>query len=421
MLATLRQRDFGLLWFGGLISLTGSWVLQVALPFHVYQITGSALAAGAMAIAHTLPAVLLGSLAGVFVDRWNRKWTMVAANLVQGLLLLPLFWVRSAEWVWVVYLVAVTESAVTQFFAPAENTLLPRLVPGERLVAANSLNVLNNSLAVIVGPAVGGVLMGTAGLTTVVLLNTATYLIAGVMISMIHEPAGADAGLSRPHVSGAVVLTTTWGSLWREWSGGLRVARGKREIAGVFLATATSSLGEGILGVLLIPFLELLGGGAREFGWLLTIRGIGGLIGGLLVGHLGGRLRPSILFPLSLAVIGGLGLVMFNLPVLLVALAVLFLWGIPAIGAQVGSQTLLQTKVGNQYQGRVFGAYGTTSAFLLLGGQGLAGALGSRFSTVSLLNVDACLYVLAALIALVMLRGAVDGSEMSKRPRAVPG
>lgn len=412
MLTTLRQRDFALLWFGGLISLTGSWVLQVALPFHVYQITGSALTAGVMVIAHTLPAVLLGSLAGVFVDRWNRKRTMIVVNLIQGLSLVPLFWVRSSEWVWLVYLVAFTGSAVSQFFAPAENALLPRLVSGEHLVTANSLNALNNNLAMLVGPAVGGLVMGMVGLTGVVFLNSASYVIAAVLISLVACSSELETEACRAPFSRGWASMTTWADVWREWLAGLRTVRMNRSVAGVFIATGAVALGEGILGVLLIPFLELLGGGVQEFGWLLTIRGIGGLVGGFIVGHMGNRLKPTALFPLSLAAIGGLGLVMFNLPVLLIALVILFLCGIPAMGAQVSSQTLLQTKVDAQYQGRVFGAYGTTTALLLLGGQGLAGALGACLGTVPMLNANACLYISAALIALVMLRGVVARNEV---------
>jgi len=137
-----------------------------------------------MAIAHTLPAVLLGSVAGVFVDRWDRKRTMAVANLLQGLLLLVLLTVRSLEWVWLVYLVAFCESAIAQFFGPAESALLPRLVTQEHLVPANSLNALNNNLAMLAGPAIGGALMGTLGLTSVVLLNSVSYLAACVMISL---------------------------------------------------------------------------------------------------------------------------------------------------------------------------------------------------------------------------------------------
>lgn len=204
-----------------------------------------------------------------------------------------------------------------------------------------------------------------------------------------------------------------WGNMWRDWLTGLQTVKRNRVVAGVFIAAGAVALGEGILGVLLIPFLESLGGGVQEFGWLLTVRAIGGLIGGLLVSHIGNRVSPTTLFPLSLVAIGGLGLVMFNSPLLLVALVTLFLMGIPATGAQVSSQTLLQTGANPRYQGRVFGAYGATTAFLLLGGQGLAGALGAYLGTVPMLNTNACLYILAALLASAMLQGVAEGATGS--------
>ena len=153
MLATLRQRNFGLLWSAGLISLAGDWMLRIALPIYVYQLTGSALATSTMLIAGMLPDLLFGSIAGVFVDRWDRKRTMVICNLLLAIGLLPLLAVRSAEQLWLLYLVAFCESTIAQFFGPAENALLPQLVSEDQLVAANSLNSLNNSLARLIGPA----------------------------------------------------------------------------------------------------------------------------------------------------------------------------------------------------------------------------------------------------------------------------
>ena len=105
MLAVLRQRNFALLWFGQLISLTGDYVLIVALPFYIYQITGSALATGVMFLVQALPSLFLGSLAGVFVDRWNRRWTMIAANLARAGILLLLLFVHSRDLLGVIYIV----------------------------------------------------------------------------------------------------------------------------------------------------------------------------------------------------------------------------------------------------------------------------------------------------------------------------
>src|SRR5215210_3033764 len=95
MLAVLRQRSFFLLWSGGVLSVIGDFFLFVALPFFVYERTGSALATGAMFIAQTLPRLIFGSVAGVFVDRWDRKKTMVIADLSRALIVLPLLLVAA--------------------------------------------------------------------------------------------------------------------------------------------------------------------------------------------------------------------------------------------------------------------------------------------------------------------------------------
>src|SRR5262245_949693 len=100
----LRRRNFALVWTGGLISLTGDWVLFVGLPLYVYDRTGSALATGAMLLARLLPMVLLGSVAGVFVDRWDRRRTLIVANLLLAAGLLPLLAVTGP--LWPVYAVA---------------------------------------------------------------------------------------------------------------------------------------------------------------------------------------------------------------------------------------------------------------------------------------------------------------------------
>lgn len=185
MLAVLRQRDFALLWVGGLISLAGDWVLITALPFSLYERTGSALAASALLMVYLVPSFLLGSVAGVFVDRWDRRRTMVVADFSRGALLLLLLLPRTGDRLWLTYAVAFCQSAIGAFFGPAENALLPTLVDEAHLVPANALNALNNNLARLLGPPIGGVLFGLLGLNGVVLLDSASYGISGALIALI--------------------------------------------------------------------------------------------------------------------------------------------------------------------------------------------------------------------------------------------
>src|SRR5258705_563415 len=159
-LAPLRQRNFGLLWWAGMISITGNWALNIALPISVLRLTGSPAAVSATVAASLFGNVLAGSFAGAYVDRWDRKRIVVVVNLLQVLVLLPLLLVDSADRIWIVVVVAFTETVLTQFFQPAENALLPRLVAAEHLTAANALNTLNNNIGRLLGPAVGGLVAG---------------------------------------------------------------------------------------------------------------------------------------------------------------------------------------------------------------------------------------------------------------------
>jgi Na+/melibiose symporter-like transporter len=419
MLSTLRQRNFALLWFGGLISLAGDWVLFIALPIYVYTLTGSTLATSAMFIAEMIPNLLLGSIAGVFVDRWDRKRTMIVANLLLALGLLPLLAVQSAQQLWIVYSVAFVESAIAQFFKPAESALLPQLVGEEHLVAANSLNALNQNLARLVGPALGGVIAGLLGLPGVILIDAASFLIAGALIALIsgRPTRASQSSEATPDAVGA------WVAVWREWLAGLRLVRRERPILIVFVMLAITSLGEGIMGVLFVVFVKrVLGGGALELGWLMSAQAVGGLIGGLLVGSAGRIFAPARLIGLSGVLFGAIDLAIFNYPAfvpgIVLGLILFVVVGIPGVGFATGVNTLLQTTVADQYRGRIFGALGTTQGLLMLIGTASAGALGDRLGVVTVLNIQGGGYILAGLIALALLRGAVPHIVPAARQEA---
>src|SRR5262245_36843276 len=122
------NRNFALLWAGGLLSLIGDWSLITGLPLVVYQLTGSTIALGTTVIAGALPRVVVGSFAGVFVDRWDRRATMLVCDVLLGLGLLPLLWVNEGDRLWLLALVIAFESSVAQFYRPAEAAILPSIV-----------------------------------------------------------------------------------------------------------------------------------------------------------------------------------------------------------------------------------------------------------------------------------------------------
>jgi MFS family permease len=264
VLATLRHRDFALLWLAGLVSVAGDFAFVVALPLHVYRLTDSALATAGVFVAYFLPGTLIGSVAGVFVDRWDRKRTMVVTDLARTFVLLPLLLLPDT--LAAIYAVTAILGTVGPFFGPAEGALLPTLVGKERLVSANALNSLNDNLGMLVGPAFGALLYAEAGISGVVLVNSASYLGSALLIRLIAADARPDRSGEEPAVGSA------WTRMVSEWRAGLRVVRHDRALSVLFVSWSFVGISEGFFLTLgLTPLvLDVLGGTPAQVGWLGT-------------------------------------------------------------------------------------------------------------------------------------------------------
>jgi MFS family permease len=405
MIALLRRRNFALLWTGGLISQMGDWALFIALPMYVYRLTGSPLATSGAFIAELIPSLLLGSMAGVFVDRWNRRHTALAANLLQAVVLLPLLVVHSADLVWVVYAVGFCLSIVTQFLTPAENALLPAIVPEEDLVTANSLVSVSRNGARLVGPALGGAGAALGGLTVPTLIDVASFLLAALMLALV-------TGVGRVERAAPTAETAAWKSLWNELRQGLDLIRQDRLLTVMILSQTMTTLGEGVFGVMFVVWVRrMLDGGALQLGWFMSAQAVGGLLGGLVIGHLGKRLPPLPLLSVTSIAFGLLDIALFSYPLFTVSiwpgLVLIVVVGIPAVAMGASWNTLVQTRVADAYRGRVFGVVGTGAGVGLLAGTLIGGLLGGIAGPVLLLNVfQGGSYIVAGLAVAILLRHA---------------
>lgn len=401
MLAVLRQRNYRLLWISQFVSMIGSWAMFAALPFFVFQLTGSVLATGIMFIVEVLPPVLIGTVAGVFVDRWDRKWTMIGANLVRAALFLLLIGFHSVEQVWLVYVVAFTVAIAGQFFGPANNALLPHLVSKKDLITANSLDALGENFARIIGPAIGGAMLAALGLSSVVIFNVSAYLIAALLIFQIKldkQPEEKDAGADQSS-------RAEWLAFWKEWLAGLKLVFGQPTLSYVFLAIGIALIGDSILSVLLVVFVQdVVGVGATEFGWILTARGLGGVLGGLIVAQLGSRVRSRDLMTFGLIGSGIVLFLMVQTPDLRFVLAAALAVGLPVMAWLIAGQTWLQKNAPDEFRGRVFGAFETTSALMGLAGMAFATLFGESFGVVPSMNIAALLYALAGVAIFFLMR-----------------
>lgn len=406
MFAVLRSRNFSLLWFGQIISMIGDWVLVLALPFYIYNLTGSALATGGMFIAMFLPRLFVGTLAGVFVDRWNRRMTMIISDLLRAALLLMLLLVHSANLLWLIFAVAILESAVSQFFAPARSAIIPSLVSEEELVAANSLDAFSDAITRLLGPSLGGMLFGLLGIVSIVLLDSASYIVSAILILLIVVPARSAA--SQPVAEAIPAKPAGMLSIWHELLAGLRLVGNDRTLTILFLGTSVMMISNGILQVMLVVFTkEILHGDAAVLGWFMTAQGVGALVGSLLLGKVSKMLPPKYLLLGAFALLGVIIIAIVNIPVLWLDMVLIAIAGLGATAFMICSQTLLQNGVSDEFRGRVFGAYETSIALLMLLGMGFASMAASWLGTVPILTIAGLITLFSAFFFLFMPNTAI--------------
>jgi OHCU decarboxylase len=412
MLAVLRRRNFVMVWLAGVISDTGDWLLITGLPIYVYFLTGSTLVTSSVFIVEMVPLVLFSSFAGVMVDRWDRQRTMSFIPLAQAVLLLPLLLVHSSNEVWMVYPIAAGQAVLAQFFEPAKNAALPALVEREDLGTANGLVGISSNAGRLVGSSLGGLALVGGTLNTIVVADVVTFLVAATLIRTARfGSAKAEGGEPRP----APVIQA-----WRE---GISLIAGRRAIRGAFLSMALASLAQGIFVVLFLVFVaRALHGNAAEIGLLRGIQAIGGLAGGILVGVTGKRLGADRAIAIGAFGTGLLEFAIWNGQYATTAEALyvgLFIAiGIPGMFHTAGTFTLLQQQVPEDFIGRIIGAllsvYGGFQALGML----IAGLLGEWFDVTVILEFQAGLYVLAAIVAHFEIR--IPRQETRSEPDSEP-
>jgi MFS family permease len=422
MLTVLRQRNVFLLWISGLVSIAGDWMLMVALPISVYQLSGSPTAISGVVVAGTIPSVAFGSIAGVFVDRWSRKWTMVVVNLARGPVLLLLLFVESSNDIWIIYVVTFTNSLFSQFFKPAENALLPQVVGRDQLVAANTLNALNNNLAGLVGPALGGVVAASFGLRGVAMIDAASFLLAGGLVAAITLPRVKQS--RERDTSGTLTVAKDevaggWRELWHEWLAGIEIIPRSRILIALFAVSVIIAIGNVGFTTLLAPFVaEALDGGAQEVGWLLTGQAVGGVVGVVALGHWGSARSPAWLLGWGLISGGILSVAFFLYPIIVggigIGILLMVISGIPVTAVNTSATTLLQLETDDAYRGRVFGSIGTTMALTTIIAAPSAGFAATRLGIIEVLTFLSVTYIVAGAVTLRSLQqGRVDVSRLA--------
>jgi MFS family permease len=274
------SRDFRRLWFGTGISAIGSQITIVAIPFQVYEITGSTLVVGLLALAGLVPLLTVPLYAGAVADAVDRRRLLLLSDVAllavtAGLLANALV---ENQRVWPLFVAEALGTAAYAFQRPARNAITPRLVPPEQLTAAIAVEDVVGNLARVAGPAFGGVLIAVVGLAGAYAIDLGTFAASLVAIWLLPRvPPTGD--VDRPGL--------------RSVLDGLRFVRGQPVLLGIFLVDANAMI-FGMPSALFPAWGKELGGGAETVGLLYSAPYAGALAASLLSGWIGHVRRQGL-------------------------------------------------------------------------------------------------------------------------------
>ncbi len=398
---------FSRLWAGLSISVLGDWVGHTALTLHIYNITGSATALATLTIVRSLPVLLFSPLAGVMADRFSRRRIMIFSDVIRALLyaLLP-FATTFPQ----IMAIAFLTSSISAFFRPALTALTPDLVEKDRLLEANSLLFSTSNLMMIVGPAVGGFMVGFVGQNWAFWFDAVTFLASALAVFFIVEKWQRSDTTQETRGARSWIKDLGWG---------LGYIVRQRAVAVMAIEMMIMALGIVAVTVLEVIFVKsILGAGDKGYGLLVSVAGIGALVGSLLAGWMGKKVSTSALFCWT-GVLGGLTFFLYaNIRFFPATLIIVLVQMVVFSAGQVAAQALLQQLVPEELRGRVFSQIITGYTVTHLVGAGLWGALIDRVGVIPVFNIAGGIATLAGLFILANLTPLQEAEGRSLAPAA---
>jgi MFS family permease len=342
--SALRHRDFRLLWLGQIVSVTGSQMQSVAINWHVYLLTKSALALGLVGLFRGMPIIICSLVGGVVADAVDRKRLMVATQglMLASAALLTISTVAGLQSVWPIYLLSGIASAATAFDIPARQSLMPMLVPAKDFPNAVSLGLIVFNVATIGGPALAGFLLASHGPAIVYGINAISFLAVIAALIAMRTSGRLETDGQRKN---AVSLDALKEGLKFVWRTPIIVQTMTLDFAATFFASAT----------LLLPIFaqEVLHVDARGYGFLSAAPAIGSVLTALVMARIGTFRQQGRLVVVSVAIFG-LATAAFGVSrVFWFSLLMLAVTGAADTVSTVLRQTIRQLVTPNHLRGRM--------------------------------------------------------------------
>jgi MFS family permease len=407
-LSSLKHRNFRLLFCGTSLSHVGDFIQAMAQSWLVWQMTKSPFLLGIVGFAQALPRLLLGAVGGAIVDRVERRRLLLCTQFLAMAQALT-FWVLvQFGWVefWHVLVLVLFLGTVNSLNQTARHSLINNIVPREDLMNAIALNSSLANLAKIVGPSLGGVLIGVIGIAGCLLVNAISFFAIIVTLVIMEIPPG-KAKLDKE------------ASFWREVSEGYRFLRSERRLLAVILLTyGVAMVGTPYSRFLPVFATDVLHAGPTTFGLLLASPGIGAVFAGLGIASLG-RLRRRLHFVVTAVMAFSISLMLFSFS-RSIYLSMLFLIFVGAsnIAFRAVANSIVQMETPPQYLGRMLSLFFMDKGLWSFGTL-FIGSVAHVIGTPRAITVSGAFCAIGASILLYQQRQARGGSLAEQSDRRV--
>lgn len=388
-MAVFKKRDFVLMWLAQLVSTAGSSLTDLAAGIYVYDQTGSAFLVGLTLMATAVPSLIVGLIAGVFVDRWDRRKVMMASNLLQGVVVAIIPFVLGLNITFLFVLILVN-AGVKQFFDPAYEALIPEIASDEELTAANAFLEIASFGSTAIGFAGAG-LLAAIDIRLAFWIDALTFVFSAACIWFMTTRVTLE--VPDEETSVAVVVTNL--------KIGVRTILDTPMLRSLFLLGAPVFFSFGLWNVLLLPMaIKVLGGTEFQYGIQEGLTSVGFVLGSLFMARYAGRLQTGLWIFVGTMGMGIAGILYGLSPNIWVAVVFVMVSGFFNSPSAVARQTLLQRNTPRELRGRVFSALFVMRDVIFL--LGMAGAGLADIVDVRLMIVFAsAILVVVALAALV--------------------
>ena len=408
-----RNRNFMALWVGQMISFIGDYFNWLAIPIVVNRLTGSAGMVGLSFISNALPALLLGPIAGVFVDRLDRRKVMIASDVLRGLLVLLLLTIQDASQVWVFYVVGFLISCTSQFFFPSRGAVLPLVVPDEEdWLPANGLMQIIQTVGLLAGPAIAGFAIGLWGERVAFIANSVGYFCSALAVMTMRVPRTTP---------GTNAESATIRGVLADMREGLVYLFTNRSMLGVLICMSVAFLGIGAINVIWVPYLQrTFGIGPQGLGMVDSAQGVGMVVGGLLLGILARRIPKVFLSAVGMLVIGLMFGSMGIVPVFWMIIGLNLFVGLALVPVQSALATIMQLSVPDLKRGRVGSSLGAFNTLASLLSMSFASLFGEAIGLRNVFFIVGVFIVLSGILAFWMLKEP-ERKEIGGKPVAEAG